>query len=59
MVVRITMVAVSSGVICIWRVVCGERGSGMESRWGLTVGDVVVEATVVGVGDDWGMAAAA
>ena len=33
------MVAFSSGVICMWRVVCGERGRGTESCWGWSGGD--------------------
>lgn len=52
MVVRKTMVEVSRGVICMWRVVCGERGSGMESCWGWSVGGAGVEATAVGAGGD-------
>ena len=38
MVVRKTKVDVSRAVICMWRVVCGERGRGMESCWGWRVG---------------------
>ena len=52
MVVRKTMVDVSRGVICIWRVVCGERARGTESCWGCSVGDAVVEATAGVAGDD-------
>ena len=48
MVVRKTIVDVSSGVICMWMVVCGERGSGTESCWGWSVGDAGVEAAAVG-----------
>ena len=33
------MVDFSRGVICMWRVVCGERGRGTESCWGWSVGD--------------------
>lgn len=48
MVVRKTMVDVSRGVICMWRVVCGDRGRGTESCWGWSVGDAGVAAAVVG-----------
>ena len=33
------MVDFSRGVICMWRVVCGERGRGTESCWGWRGGD--------------------
>ena len=39
MAVRKTIVDVSRGVTCKWRVVCGERGRGMESCFGWSVGD--------------------
>ena len=29
----------SRGVVCMWRVVCGERGRGTEKCWGWSVGD--------------------
>lgn len=47
MVVRNTMVDVSRGVICRWRVVCGERGSGTESCWGWSESGAEVAAAVV------------
>jgi len=40
-VVRKTRVEVARGVICRWRVVWGERGSGMERWWGWRVGVIV------------------
>lgn len=52
MVVKKTMVDVSRGVICTWRVVCGERGRGMESCWGWRVGDAEIAAAAVGFGGD-------
>lgn len=51
-VVMNTMVVVSRGVICTWRVVCGERGRGRESCWGCCVGDAEVAAAAVGSGSD-------
>lgn len=51
-VVRKTMVDVSRGVICIWRVVCGERARGTESCWGCSVGDAMVEATAGDAGGE-------
>lgn len=53
MVVRNTMVDVSRGVICRWRVVCGERGSGTESFWGWSEGGAEVAAAVVGSEGNW------
>lgn len=47
MVVKKTIVDVSRGVICRWRLVCGERGSGTESCWGWSVGDAGVAAAVI------------
>ncbi len=44
MVVRKTMVDVARRVICTWRVVCGERGRGIESCWGWREGDAGVAA---------------
>lgn len=50
-VVRKTIVDVSMGVTCIWRVVCGERGRGTESCLGWSVGIAeVTAAAVVGPG---------
>ena len=43
---------VSRGVICTWRVVCGERGRGRESCWRCCVGDAEVAAADVGSGGD-------
>ena len=54
MVVRKTIVDVSRGVICKWRVVCGERGRGMESCFGWSVGDAEDMAATVGSGDGCG-----
>ena len=56
MAVRKTIVEVSRGVICKWRVVCGERGRGMESCLGWSVGDAEDMAAVVvsGGGCAWG-----
>ena len=56
MAVRKTIVDVSRGVICKWRVVCGERGRGMESCFGWSVGDagVMAAAVVSGGGCAWG-----
>lgn len=48
MVVKKTIVDVSRGVICMWRVVCGERGRGTESCWGWSVGDAEGAAAAVG-----------
>ena len=42
------MVDVSRGVICAWRVVCGERGRGIESCWGWSVGETEVEVAALG-----------
>lgn len=50
MVARKTIVDVLRGVICAWRVVCGERGRGMESCWGWSVGDTEVEVAVLDSG---------
>ena len=51
MVVRKTIVDVSRGVICIWRVVCGERGRGTESCLGWSVGTAeVTMAAAIGSG---------
>ncbi len=47
MVVRKTMVDVARRVICTWRVVCGERGRGIESCWGWRVGDAGVAAAAM------------
>lgn len=52
MVDRKTIVDVSRGVICTWRVVCGERGRGTESCWGWSVGDAQVAAAAVGSGGE-------
>ena len=49
-VVKNTILDVLRGVICTWRVVCGERGRGMESCWGWSVGDIDVEVGAVGSG---------
>ena len=56
MVVRKTIVDVSRRVICKWRVVCGERGRGMESCFGWRVGDAedMAAAVVSGCGCTWG-----
>ena len=55
MAVRKTIVDVSSGVICKWRVVWGERGRGMESCFGWSVGDAedMAAAVVSGGGCAW------
>ncbi len=47
LVVRKTMVHVVRRVICTWRVVCGERGRGIESCWGWRVGDAGVAAAAM------------
>ncbi len=52
MVVRKTIADVSRGAICTWRVVCGERGRGMESCRGWSVGKAVVAAAAVGSDGD-------
>ena len=52
MVVRKTIADVSRGVICTWRVVCGERGRGTESCRGWSVGDAEVAAAAVGSDGD-------
>ena len=56
MAVRKTIVDVSRGVICKWRVVCGERGRGIQSCFGWRVGDAEVmgAAVVSGGGCAWG-----
>ena len=56
MAVTKTIVEVSRGMICKWRVVCGERGRGMESCFGWSMGDVEDVAVVVvsGGGCTWG-----
>ena len=55
MAVRKTIVDVSRVVICKWRVVCGERGRGMASCFGWSVGDagVTAAAVVSGGGCAW------
>lgn len=55
MVVKKTIVDVLRGVICMWRVVCGERGRGMESCWGWSVGDAEVAAATGGSEGDCAM----
>lgn len=52
-VVRKTIVDVFRGVICIWRVVCGERGRGTESclGWGVGIAEVTAAAAVGSGGD--------
>ena len=58
--VRKTIVDVSRGVICKWRVVWGERGRGMESCFGWSVGDAedTAAAVVSGGGCAWAGASA-
>ena len=53
MAVRKTIVDVSSGVICKWSVVWGERGRGMESCFGWSVGDAEDMAAAVVSGGGW------
>ena len=49
-VVKKTILDVWRGVICTWRIVCGERGRGMESCWGRSVGGIDVKVGAVGSG---------
>lgn len=58
-VVKKTMVDVARGVICIWRVVCGERGRGTDSCLGWSVGVAeFTAAAAVGSGGECAMDAA-
>ena len=50
MVVKKTIEDVSRGVICTWRFVCGERGRGIESCLGWSVGSAEATAASVGSG---------
>lgn len=56
MVVRKIRVDVARDVICKWSVVCGERGRGMESCFGWSVGNAedIAAAVVSGGGCAWG-----